>query len=52
MKTLGDSRGIALLCFRPRHWKGVRGQREYIIKYAKNNVEYEIKIDGDDVEYH
>jgi len=26
-KALRESRGIALLYFRPQHWKGVRGQR-------------------------
>ena len=26
-KALRESRGIALLYFLPRHWKGVRGQR-------------------------
>ena len=26
-KVLRESRGIALLYFRPLHWKGVRGQR-------------------------
>jgi len=26
MKTLRESRGIALLYFRPLHWKGVKGQ--------------------------